>query len=65
METNSVYNAWLATQLRLFLGHVVLEVGVGPGNITQFLLDRDHVIVTDIDDTYLAMLRTRFQKAVR
>jgi SAM-dependent methyltransferase len=39
----------------------VVEIGSGIGNITQFLLDREHVWATDVGDGYLRGLRARYE----
>src|SRR6266404_3723751 len=39
------------------VGDRVLEVGCGVGNFTRFLRDREHVVVTDNNEEYLARLR--------
>ena len=41
-------------------GGRVIEIGAGIGNITQFLLKREHLWVTDVDDDYLRQLTARF-----
>jgi glycosyltransferase involved in cell wall biosynthesis len=56
------YNQWIFFKFRPFLGKRVLEFGAGVGNITKFLLDRDLVIVTDLEPKYLALLKNTFGK---
>ena len=56
------YNQWIFLQFRSFLGRRVLEIGSGVGNITKFLLDRDLVIATDLEQKYLALLKNTFGK---
>ncbi len=38
----------------------VLEIGSGIGNLSEFLLDRARVVLTDTRDEYLTRLRRRF-----
>ncbi len=40
-------------------GHVV-EIGAGIGNITRFLLKKEHLWITDVGDDYLRQLTARF-----
>ncbi|MGH7822818.1 MAG: methyltransferase, partial [Candidatus Binatia bacterium] len=54
------YNAWMWEQLSRYVGRRVLEVGAGVGNMTRFLVGRDRVIATDLDEKYLAILRNLF-----
>ncbi len=56
------YNEWIFSKFRPFLGRRVLEIGSGVGNITKFLLDRDLIIVTDVEPKYLALLKNTFGK---
>jgi ubiquinone/menaquinone biosynthesis C-methylase UbiE len=52
------YNEWVWSRLDPYVGDRVLEVGCGVGNFTRFLRDREHVVVTDNNEHYLARLRT-------
>ena len=56
------YNEWVFSKFRPFLGRRVLEIGSGVGNITKFLLDRELIIVTDVEPKYLALLKNTFGK---
>ena len=51
------YNEWVWSRLDSYVGDRVLEVGCGVGNFTRFLRDREHVVVTDNNEEYLARLR--------
>lgn len=53
-------NKWMYTRLEPWLGQTVLEVGSGIGNISQFFVDREAVVLTDMEDAYLGYLRDRF-----
>jgi glycosyltransferase involved in cell wall biosynthesis len=51
------------TMFELFaprLGRRVLELGAGAGNLSRFLLDKDAVILSDVEAEYLHLLRRRF-----
>ncbi len=55
------YNQWMYEQFADSLGHRVLEVGSGTGNITQFLLRQNReVVATDIVPNYRQELKTKF-----
>ena len=58
----SRYNRWMHDRLRPWLGDRVLEIGSGIGNLSEFLLDRSHLILSDTDSFYLDRLRERFRK---
>ena len=51
------FNRWMAdTVVRPHLGHRVLEIGSGLGNMTVQLLPRDHYIASDCDEHHLKVL---------
>lgn len=55
------YNRWMYDQFSPSLGHRILEVGSGTGNITQFLLlDNREVVATDVIPSYRQELQKRF-----
>jgi SAM-dependent methyltransferase len=56
----SAYNAWLHRLFEGFLGRRILEVGSGVGNQTQFFLDRERIVASDIEPHYRTELRARF-----
>ena len=51
------FNRWMADALRDDIGARVLEVGAGPGNLSQQFIPRDRYTVSDINPHYLAYLR--------
>lgn len=55
------YRKWLFSLVRPHLGQHILEVGSGIGNYTTMLLDRECVVTTDVDATYVRMLSERFK----
>ena len=55
------YRRWLFSLIQPHLGQHILEVGSGIGNYTDMLLDRDCVVATDIDETYVRILLERFR----
>lgn len=52
------FNRWMATAIRPWIGHRVLEIGAGIGTITQQLLPRDHYVASDNEPRHLAVLRS-------
>jgi len=54
------YNAWMAEKIRPYLGRRVLELGSGIGNFSDYFLDRDFLMVTDITDEYLKILQEKY-----
>lgn len=60
MEGAGKYNDWLFKQCEPYIGDRVLEMGSGVGNITSFLVDRDHVLATDVADSHLRELERQF-----
>lgn len=54
------FNRWMYDRLSRWIGHRVLEVGSGIGNMSQFFIDRDHVVLTDNEPEYRARLAERF-----
>ncbi len=56
------YNRWMFDRLRRWLGSRVLEIGAGIGNMSAFLADRERVVLTDTEPSYLARLRERFAR---
>jgi glycosyltransferase involved in cell wall biosynthesis len=54
------YNAWLWEQIAPHTGQRILEVGAGIGTMTRAFLDREFVLVTDINSRYLKRLRVTF-----
>jgi SAM-dependent methyltransferase len=54
------YNQWMFDRLRPWLGDRVLEVGSGIGNLSAFLMDRPHVVLTDTEPYYLERLRGQY-----
>jgi SAM-dependent methyltransferase len=54
------FNQWMYQRIRPWIGDRVLEVGSGLGNLSQFLVDRPSVVLTDVATPYLSRLRERF-----
>ena len=53
-------NGWIFDRLKPWLGQRVVEVGSGLGTITELMLDREHVLATELEDEFLGRLRDRF-----
>jgi SAM-dependent methyltransferase len=54
------YPHYLFEKLKLALGHRILEIGVGHGNYTGWLLEAGEVLAVDIDSECLEELRRRY-----
>ncbi len=54
------YNRWMFDRLRPWVGRRVLEIGAGIGTMSAFLLDRERVVLTDTEPSYLERLRGQF-----
>lgn len=54
------FNRWMYDRLAPWIGGRVLEVGSGIGNLSQFLVGRERVILTDTEPAYRRDLAARF-----
>ena len=54
------FNRWMFDRVRPWVGDRVLEIGSGIGNLSQYLVDRGSVVLTDTAPEYLERLRERF-----
>ena len=54
------YNRFIFEQYRGYLGREVVEIGAGVGNVSRFLLDRDRLLLTENDPSYLQLLKASF-----
>jgi glycosyltransferase involved in cell wall biosynthesis len=57
LEKARRFNEWMTDGLRPWLGHRVLEVGAGIGNLTSCLIPRDLYVASDLNVSYLGYLR--------
>lgn len=60
MSELGTYNRTMFELFAPYLGRRVLEIGAGAGNLSRFLLDKDVVILSDVETEYLRLLRRRF-----
>ena len=60
MATAPAYNHWMYERLEPWIGSRVLELGSGIGNMSQFFIDRDRVVLTDTEVFYRQELERRF-----
>lgn len=54
------YNGWMLDKIRPFLGRRVLEVGCGIGTLSDYFLDRDFLMVSDVSAGYIAKLKEKY-----
>ncbi len=55
------FNRWMADTIRPWVGHRVVEVGSGAGNLTRHFVPRDAYYATDIDTVHLQRLNRLFE----
>jgi len=51
---------WTMSKFRPHLGNRVLEAGCGIGNLTDHLIDRERLVVVDLDERHLQQISRRF-----
>src|SRR4051812_33747643 len=54
------YNRWTYDRITPWIGRRIIEIGSGIGNMSQFLVGRDRLVLTDFEPAYRAQLRRRF-----
>ncbi len=54
------YNRWTYERIAPFLGQRVLEIGSGIGNESRFLVGRELLVLSDVFDPYVEILKRRF-----
>ncbi len=54
------FNRWMFDRLSRWIGARVLEIGSGIGNMSQFVVDRERVVLTDIEAAYRSALEGTF-----
>lgn len=54
------YNHWIYNNIQNFIGHNILEVGAGIGNITDFIIFRNKLTLIDIDQSYVDYLNAKY-----
>lgn len=54
------FNTWIAKTIQPFLGHRILEVGAGIGNISCLLPQKETLTLTDIDPVYIDILENAY-----
>lgn len=60
MADAPAYNRWTYDRIARWIGPRVLEVGAGIGNLSQFFIDRERVVLTDTESDYRETLWRRF-----
>jgi SAM-dependent methyltransferase len=60
MADAPAFNRWMFDRLERWVGSRVLEIGSGIGNMSQFFIDRERVVLTDTETAYRAVLRAKF-----
>jgi len=60
LQKASRYNGWVYEMLRPYIGHDILEVGSGIGNMTRYFVGHGRVTATDISPFCLRELRRTY-----
>jgi SAM-dependent methyltransferase len=60
MEALQGYNRWLWEKIAPFIGHRILEVGAGTGNMTRYISQGNEVVATEVNPRYLQILTNTF-----
>ena len=60
MNALDAYNRWIVKEIQPWVGEIVMEVGAGTGNISQFFLDKKQLILTDFQEDYINTLKKKF-----
>lgn len=60
MEAAPKYTEWTLERTRRYMGDLLLEIGSGIGNNVRILMQYTDVIATEIDPTYLQVLRNAY-----
>jgi len=67
LEGAARYYEWMLDVMSPYIGHNVLEVGCGQGNIAQYLLDRDglhrRVHGIDTEESYIRIAKSKIHDA--
>jgi len=62
LQKASRYNGWVYEMLRPYIGHDILEVGSGIGNMTRYFVGHGRVTATDISPFCLRELRRTYAR---
>ena len=54
------YNRWLTERVAPWVGRRVLEIGAGIGNMAEFFVDRERLVLAEPDAAYRTRLAARF-----
>ena len=57
MEQAPQFNQWMYESVKPWLGQRVAELGVGRGNLSNFIRQHEHVLLTDYRLDYLTELQ--------
>ncbi len=65
LQRTDSYSAWQVAQVSAFLGHRILEIGAGIGNISAHLAAAkpEALFITDPNPDYLSRLRSAFERS--
>jgi SAM-dependent methyltransferase len=63
MEAAPKYTEWTLARTRPYVGDLLLEIGSGIGNNVRILMQYTDVIATEVDPTYLQVLKNAYLNA--
>ena len=61
METATKFTDWIMRLVKPYMSGVVVEVGAGMGNNVRAMLGQEHVIATEPEAEYVALLQNAFR----
>jgi ubiquinone/menaquinone biosynthesis C-methylase UbiE len=61
MSNANNYNRWIYRNIKPYLGHKILEIGGGVGNMTRFFLKKKLVVSTDVTKYNINTLSKRYR----
>lgn len=61
LEGADNYNKWIADSMRKHLVSPVIEFGAGTGNISDLILDKKDLTVTEVDQTLVDFLKAKYK----
>jgi SAM-dependent methyltransferase len=60
LEGANNYNKWISDSLLAYAKPPLIEIGAGTGNISKFALNHGQLMLTEIDENLLNLLKRRF-----
>lgn len=61
LEIGNVYNGWIFSVIKPYISKRILEIGCGLGTTTKYYLHSPFIVISDINDLYLRLVRKKFE----